>query len=53
MCRKSRVKGGEEKCEKYRRTQALLEFSSIYKKEKKKKKKKQEERKVTNEWFKK
>lgn len=52
MCRKSRVKGGEEKCEKYRRTQALLEFSSIYKKEKKKKKK-QEERKVTNEWFKK
>lgn len=51
MCRKSRVKGGEEKCEKYRRTQALLEFSSIYKKEKKKKK--QEERKVTNEWFKK
>lgn len=47
MCRKSRVKGGEEKCEKYRRTQALLEFSSIYKKEKKKKK--QEERKVTNE----
>lgn len=48
MCRKSRVKGGEEKCEKYRRTQALLEFSSIYKK-KKKKKKKQER----NEWFKK
>lgn len=51
MCRKSRVKGGEEKCEKYRRTQALLEFSSIYKKNKKKKR--QEERKVTNEWFKK
>lgn len=42
MCRKSRVKGGEEKCEKYRRTQALLEFSSIYKKNKKKKDKKKE-----------
>lgn len=47
MCRKSRVKGGEEKCEKYRRTQALLEFSSIY--IKKKKKKEEDERKVTNE----
>lgn len=46
MCRKSRVKGGEEKCEKYRRTQALLEFSSIYIK---KKKKEEDERKVTNE----
>lgn len=41
MCRKSRVKGGEEKCEKYRRTQALLEFSSIYIKKKKKKKTKE------------
>lgn len=49
MCRKSRVKGGEEKCEKYRRTQALLEFSSIYKKEKKKRKNKKKERSQMND----
>lgn len=49
MCRKSRVKGGEEKCEKYRRTQALLEFSSIYKKEKKKKEKTR--RKKGHKWM--